>query len=75
MPKKRACSILYLFLCTCGVEPAVENPATDELAIPYASLSDAERAVIDDEYATAKLWTPVHEAYARAVRAAREAGR
>ena len=73
MPKKR--TILFLFLCTCGVEPAAEPPSGDELATSYESLAAAERAVIDHERATAKDWGPVHEGFARAVREMREAGR
>ena len=75
MPKKRTIPILFLLLCTCGVEPTAEQPADDELTTSYESLTIAERAVIDHQRATAKDWAPVHDGFARAVREAREAGR
>lgn len=79
MPKKRTIPILFLLLCTCGVDPAerpaAEEPAADELTTSYEALSVAERAVIDHERATAKNWGPVNEGFSRAVRDMREAGR
>lgn len=72
MPKKRSIPILFLFLCTCGIDRDTDEPAAEDGT--YESLTVAERAVVDHERATAHEWEPVHDAYAQAVRGLREAG-